>query len=245
MRALTDRELFDAWEHGLSQSPIARALTLLAVAEGVSPEELADWPIGRRDAHMLELRERTFGSRLVALAECPSCSSRVEFSFQASDIHLRDNRRCEDVHFVEAEGHRCRFRLPSGRDLTETAGQGLDAAEATRRVLGRCVLGISRDDGQEVAVETLPDTVARAVSNAMAEADPQADVQLALACPDCGGTWQTEFDILAFFWDELQCWARNLLLDVHGLATAYGWTEPDVLALGPRRRRLYLEILGG
>jgi hypothetical protein len=83
------------------------------------------------------------------------------------------------------------------------------------------------------------------LNDALAEADPQADIELALACPACGQVSRHEFDVLAFFWSELQAWARNLLLEVHALAQAYGWTEPQVLALSPRRRRLYLEILRG
>ena len=76
----------------------------------------------------------------------------------------------------------------------------------------------------------------------MAETDPQADVQLALACPACGHTWQATFDIVSFFWSEINAWAYHTLREVHGLALAYGWTETDILALSPQRRQLYLEM---
>ena len=38
--------------------------------------------------------------------------------------------------------------------------------------------------------------------------------------------------------------ARQTLLDVHLLASTYGWTEPDILAVPPLRRRHYLELAG-
>ena len=37
--------------------------------------------------------------------------------------------------------------------------------------------------------------------------------------------------------------ARALLAAVHTLARAYGWSEPDVLALSEQRRAAYLEMV--
>ncbi len=45
-------------------------------------------------------------------------------------------------------------------------------------------------------------------------------------------------------WSEVESWAWRTLFDVHVLASAYGWSEAAVLALGPRRD-LYLELVKG
>ena len=79
----------------------------------------------------------------------------------------------------------------------------------------------------------------------MADADPQADVRLAVTCPSCGTGWEVPFDAGSFLWSEVEAWARRTLLEVHQLAAAYGWSEAEVLALGPRRRQAYLELVGG
>ena len=72
MRALSASELLDLWERGASRSPIGRALEMLAAA---APE--IDAPhlvsIGRRDALLLALRERTFGSAIQAITSCGNC----------------------------------------------------------------------------------------------------------------------------------------------------------------------------
>ena len=52
------------------------------------------------------------------------------------------------------------------------------------------------------------------------------------------------FDIGAFFWSEIDAWAGRILQQVHVLASAYGWSERDVLALSPVRRQLYLGMVG-
>jgi hypothetical protein len=77
----------------------------------------------------------------------------------------------------------------------------------------------------------------------MSRADPQADVRLALTCPACRHQWRSIFDIVTFFWIELDVWARRTLRDVHALARAYGWREADILALSPQRRQCYLEMI--
>jgi hypothetical protein len=77
----------------------------------------------------------------------------------------------------------------------------------------------------------------------MAEADPQAEVRIALSCPGCSNQWSSVFDIVAFLWGEIEDWAQRLLLEVHALASAYGWSERDIVAMGPRRRRFYLEMV--
>jgi hypothetical protein len=78
----------------------------------------------------------------------------------------------------------------------------------------------------------------------MSNADPMADIHLALNCPSCEHKWMAPFDIVAFLWREISAAARRLLREVHTLASAYGWTESEILALSPVRRRAYLEMIG-
>jgi len=84
--------------------------------------------------------------------------------------------------------------------------------------------------------------VAAAIIDSMLHADPQAEVHLALSCPACAHQWQSLFDIVSFFWGELEAWARRLLYDVHTLASAYGWCEADILAMSAWRREQYLNM---
>ena len=79
----------------------------------------------------------------------------------------------------------------------------------------------------------------------MASADPMAEIHLVLDCPCCQHKWEAPFDIVAFLWREISAAARRLLREVHTIASAYGWTETEILALSPARRRIYLEIVNG
>ena len=44
-------------------------------------------------------------------------------------------------------------------------------------------------------------------------------------------------------WAELEAVARRLAMEVHTLASAYGWSESEILSLSDARRRLYLEMV--
>ncbi|MER7112811.1 hypothetical protein [Streptomyces sp. NPDC000229] len=136
------------------------------------------------------------------------------------------------------------FRLPTVADLA-VAGAAADPDEARRALLARCTVSAVRG-GEDVAPERLgellPPRVQQRIAEAAEEADPAADVTLEVACPECGRATPAELDIASYLWAELDHWARDLLLDVHLLATAYGWSEPEILALSPLRRRYYLEL---
>lgn len=80
-------------------------------------------------------------------------------------------------------------------------------------------------------------------ANAQAAPD-QRQKESSLTCPSCNHGWHALFDIVSFFWSEIQSWASRIMREVHLLASAYGWRETDILAMSPLRRRLYLEMVG-
>ncbi|HMO66423.1 MAG TPA: phage baseplate protein, partial [Verrucomicrobiota bacterium] len=94
------------------------------------------------------------------------------------------------------------------------------------------------------STSSLPDAAIDAISAALAAADPAGVLDFALNCPACGHAWTAPLDAGAVLEADLAAWARATLAEVHTLAAAYGWTEAEVLALSPARRRVYLELLG-
>ncbi len=76
----------------------------------------------------------------------------------------------------------------------------------------------------------------------LAKTDPQAETLIDLTCPACGHGWTVALDIGSFLWTRWNALAKRLLREVHVLARAYGWREPDILALSWIRRQAYLEM---
>ena len=243
MRALSSLELLDVWEQGKEQRPARRARLLLAAAcPDVPPAALAGLTPGQQDGQLLTLRESTFGPHLACLATCPGCGERLELGFSTGDIRAKPERERPEELALSVAGHEVRLRLPTGADLEAIGGAG-EVGAVRFALLERCLLGASHN-GEARGAGQLPESVLEAIGERMAEADPQANVDLALSCPTCGHTWRVALDIGSFFWSEIEAWAMRTVREVHMLASAYGWSEADILALPPWRRQAYLEMVG-
>jgi hypothetical protein len=232
--------LLEIWERGAGERTGRRALTLLACAlPGATAGELDGVSVGHRDALLLDLRERLFGGAFTGLTACPACGEEIELAFDAAELR-RDVAETVTAT-VELDRVTVEFRLPNAGDLAAIESIG-DIAAARARLLTRCILKATRDDAAIPPAELSPEAIAATIAH-MGELDPQADVALAVDCPSCAHGWNEPFDVVTFLWSELAVWARRLLEDVHRLATAYGWSERDILLLSPARRNAYLEML--
>ena len=265
MRALSTNELLSVWDHTCGQPGPHAALALLAAAcPERSQEELTRLSIGERDALLLALRESLFGSTFDALTTCPSCAQRISLSLNAEEIRAAagsrpsgEATRGEDTRMmsVDSDGYKVRFRLPDSTD--QAAIESLkNPREARDLLLRRCVVSVEKDspaaprgdDHTTPAAPTLPDaprlpeSVVECVARKMARIDPHTGFRLGLNCPDCGHEWEQAFDIVPYLMTEIDAWARRIFREVHGLATAYGWSETEILAMNPSRRSIYLNL---
>ena len=251
MHALSASDLLEIMDHGAGALPVQQALAMLGLAFPQAPAvDLARLPIGRRDACLLRLRELTFGSRLKGLADCPACHERLELDFDAGGLYDPavlpvEGGMIGPVHAESSfrvDAYEVTFRLPTSADLTTLTAQ-TEAAPARDSLLKACLVSV-RKDGELVQEASLPSEVLTALEEKMAEADPSANLTVAVNCPVCGHTWQIMFDIVSYLWSEIHAWGTRLLREVHILASAYGWREADILALSARRRQRYLEMIG-
>jgi hypothetical protein len=219
--------VLELWEEADALRPVERALALASL-EGGDADELARLPLGRRDARLLRVHAALSGPTLEATASCPHCGDAAEFALDVDALLARADEAVAPEP-VELDGRVVDWRLPDSRDvLAAAAAVDVDAAE--RVLLERCV-GEAGDDARI------------AVTAAMAEADPLAEVLVDLACPACGEPFVADVDVSRFVWSEVRARALGLLRDVDALARAYGWTESEVLALGDARRATYLELV--
>jgi hypothetical protein len=233
-----DAALLAAWERTLAVARPWREVALLAAASGEPAEGIARLPVGERDRRLLVLREGAFGSRLECETACPACGARLELELTAAEIRLPPlDIQPSDLRMAD-DGTVLTFRLPDSADVAAARGSPRDPEEI---LLSRCVVAATHQ-GAAVDGAALPSAVRERLSDRMAELDPQADLQLHLTCPGCTHSWQSAFDPAGFLLAEIDAWAARVLVEVDRLARAYGWSEREILALSPLRRRRYLEL---
>jgi hypothetical protein len=233
MRALSSHDLLALWESGSRLHPLDQGLLALRIA---LPEDkratVGDWTLGRRNRALLELHSACFGSQLHAWAACERCGEKMEFQVEIRSLLGDSEESPREIETVVVDGRT--FRLPTSRDLAE-AVRGNDAMRGALYLLDRCHIAGDAAGWTEEYVNV--------VGERFAEADPIAELRLALACPACGEEMEESLDPVTFFWSELQAMARRILLQVHTLASAYGWSEREILALSDTRRSFYLQMV--
>ena len=261
MSTIPSAALLDAWERGLEASPGERGLMLLALSYPDEPEAtIVGMPVGRRDAALIALFERLFGSRFAAQAECPRCGAALQADFLTSTFAAPVCEAAPERLMFEHAGRQFAYRLPNAGDLASFAEPEIAAAneEAKRTwLLRRCLLAIDHSDGDGAGAKvssaadgltTIPDDLLprleQAIAGAAAALDPLSDIELALDCPECAHAWRSPFDILTFLWSALDEWAKRMLAEIHILALHYGWSEAEILGLSAHRRRRYRGLIG-
>ena len=233
---LPDEELLRVWDATRSVPPAMRAATLLDILTG--SEDAARLPIGVRDRHLLALREEWRSPAFESVVACPVCATLVELSFDTPAVAA-----IRGSSSLAIDGITIEFRLPDSHDLAAVAAaQSIDDARAN--LAARCIVRAT-SLGEEVPLPALDDAGIAAISDAMAAADPDGDLRVPIVCPDCAHSWDVLFDPATYVWNELETAAIGAMREVDALASAYGWTEEQILSIPPARRRVYLGMVLG
>lgn len=224
------------------------ALLVRCVAElgggGPSADDIRGLTVGDREALLLHLRRLTFGDKLDCVVTCPEpeCEERMDVELTVEELLVAPYDNVADTHDLDLgdEGARrsLRFRLPTGADQEAVAAvAALDIEAAVELVVRRCVAELERHG------HALPPEATSALSAAMADLDPQAEVRLMLSCVGCGEEFSVLLDAGDFLFREIAPRSDDLSHDVHRLAFHYHWSERDILTLAPARRRRYLDLV--
>ncbi len=243
MSELSARILLAIWENGDGQRPLDRGFAML---HWLHPEEaedrLAMITIGERDRQLINYRERIFGPNFRAFSACPKCGEKLEFEMNTPDL-LKDHSKVDDKDYgpngLSVGKYKIAFRLLNCSDLS-AAAEAATPEEAKAVLFERCI-EMATYNGTYVEFSALPEDIIAELGARLAEANADAENILGIECPSCRHSWPMDFDIASFLYAEISAWARRLLEDVNILASAYGWSEREILEIPPVRRQSYLD----
>jgi hypothetical protein len=212
--------------------PLDQGILAVQTAFPEFRESIADWPIGRRNRVLTQVRATVFGGPLRGWTACQQCGEKLEF--EVDSRALLSTAEPETDPWIEVDGER--YRLPTSRDLAALV-QETDPTIAAQRLLQQC--SATRESARTQWSEQEIDEV----GEQMAAADPLAEIRLTFDCPVCGAGFEENLDLPAFLWTEMEARAKRLLAEVHLIASAYGWSEAEILGLSRARRDFYLDMV--
>jgi hypothetical protein len=233
-----NEHVLQAWERGVGRPIAERALVALEImAPDARPAASA--AVFARDAALMALRISLMGSPLDAVVRCPACDTEFDLPLDLS-VFASDAPPAGAVS-VEHDGYTAIVRPPDARDLLELSPE-LPPDAFAETLFHRCVEKATHR-GRTVEPAALPPalrTAAAAALSALGMDSPAAD----LDCGVCGHAWQAPVDIARVLLRDIDTRALRQLDEVQRIASAYHWSERDILALSPARRRFYLEAIG-
>jgi hypothetical protein len=227
---MTQAEVLKLWEAGRSLGALDRAVLVASVASP-GQRSAADLPLGARNRSLAKLHCDAFGGILHGYTACRLCGEHLEFEF---DGHTVAAPAVSSAAPLVPVG-KWLFRLPTSRDLAIAAEEAGEQA-AAERLLASCYSGT-----EPVAKWTDEDL--DIIGQCLAEADPFAEIMLHFDCPSCPASFDESLDLGGFVWAEIESQAKRIFHEVHALASAYGWSESEILALSPARRSAYVELV--
>jgi hypothetical protein len=230
-------EILDAADRIRSGAGLERGLALAALG-AASDRPLEDLPLGALHERVLAVREALSGPALIATATCPSCGELVEFELAVDALRTRHPDGPTEGRFRSGDIE-VSWRVPTVADL-QSAAEEADAGTALRE---RCLAAFR--GSEPIAMADIPSDALAEAEAAMAAADPLAELLVALECPACRTGFDADVDPIAFVGVELGAASARILRGIHDIATVYGWSEADILALPDGRREAYLALIRG
>lgn len=210
-----------------------------ANGEHIQDREIWGWTLTRRLQGLLSISVTTRSQTKRVPARCPreSCHEFMEL-----ELDLLSFEQPEDTGTFTCTPERdvnVTIRLPTGNDqmnwLNENSQDmsGWAAFMATSVVTS--VNGAVPEADWQVPNHWLP-----ALEAVLEKHDPFTAMQLDAHCPSCNEAVQVELDLEDLLLQMLASDQRHLLDQIHRLASAYHWSEDEILSLPPRRREYYL-----
>jgi hypothetical protein len=214
-----------------------------AAGRAWSEEALWQWTVMLRTQALLAVAQAGALASVAAVARCarPECQEQIELELELDSFA----REAGDGQCVwSGDAARVTLRLPTGADQRRwLEAPGGDTEDLTLRMGASLVRDI--DGRAPEAAWRLPRAWLPGVEHALAERDPTTALSVSVGCSACGDAFEVEIDLEALLLERFARLQRELLLDVHCLASGYHWSEAEILALPAWRRAHYLGALRG
>jgi len=170
---------------------------------------------------------------LKTLPRCQQCAQHLEI-----EIAVRDFIADEEATVFEwspQPGQLLSVRLPTGQDQQRwLTSNDISVHSMAQQLVVRVNAEPRASDWR------IPEDWVDALADELARHDPLTALELPVRCPACEATTTIEFNLEEELLVRLRARQLATLRDIHTLASAYHWSESEILKLPEWRRRQYL-----
>jgi hypothetical protein len=194
--------------------------------------------IGRRIAALVRIvaiTERSASLAVTVACDSPGCGAPLEMAIPLEAIDSSGGAP-ERFPVGLANGQEVIVRPPNGADQRTWRQRHYDSREEAVAAMLESLLvegDVSGAQPRDIDV----------IAEALAERDPLVAFTISYDCPSCGTSREMAIDLERLAIQRLIGVQQGLLKDVHALATRYGWTESEVLAIPAQRRARYRALI--
>jgi len=216
----------------------------LARSDGTpfSADEVWQWTLARRLQALLAVVVATSGRHLPLQLHCSQTACRDFIELEVDLLQFVTAAADGPLVFRLSPETEIGARLPTGDDQCYWLQH--EPAEVAPELLAQRL--VTHVNGQAVTDDwTLPASWLDPMSSQLERHDPLMDLRLTTRCPSCETDLAVQPDLEATLLEVLAGEQQSLLDQIHCLASVYHWSEAEIVALSPGRRRYYLDRLTG
>ena len=204
---------------------------------GWDGEETWSWTLAQRLQGLLAIALASDVPTLELVQRCRGCAELLEVQVQ-THAFVREEE-ITDFEWAPGLGQTLRVALPTGREQRAWSQADDLTTHAMTRQLIRGIDDLAPPAGWEI-----PEAWIDGLAQEFERRDPLTALEIETRCPACGVAASFEVDLEARLIGQLYARQRQILAEIHRLASAYHWSETAILQLPAWRRRHYLAQLG-
>ncbi len=239
LRELTAQDELTVSEVGtIGAIQLINRLSQHAMRDKEPPLQAESLVAADRDRLLAAIYQKTYSDFLQSTVHCTACKEPFDLDFSLSALINHTQQSDGDGKdlgvVVKEQGwyelpNGASFRLPTGDD--ELATMGLPPQSNGAFLLERCV---QKGDISLVGQE---------VEAAMAQIAPVLATELSAQCPECGHEQAVYFDIQSFLLARLMQEKKQIIWEIHRLASVYHWAHSEIVNLPRSLRKSYVALM--
>jgi hypothetical protein len=188
--------------------------------------ELGRLDVSQADRLLAVAYDELYGDRAECRMRCAACNVGYEFVLALSALIA-----AQDAERPEPPGADGTWGLPDGRRVRAPLLADLAAATSPEELIPRLI----------VAGDAHPDP--EAVVSFLESAAPILSLDLDANCPHCGAAEVVRFDLARYLAARIVGERPFLVREAHLIASRYGWSHNEIMALTRADRRAYAGLI--